>query len=319
MSKKCDTVIISDKAYNAIIRESFAKHPVETGGILLGYILDNGLWVVMEMIPPGINGVFQTAYFEYDQEFVNYLGTSVANQYKEPLQVLGLWHRHPGSMDYFSSTDDVTNSDFASKNPYGVISGLVNIDPAFRLTMYHLDHNDGVRPRNIAYSTVDVEVGDDLIPEKFFALRYVDAERSDLNPTPTHTNTQNDQTPTVPKSPRNGSGEPDEDSYESNGENNSGKEDKDKQQTGIIQPSKHSCRRKWLIVTIAVGVFVMGFVSGVICTYLFRPERIEYMVLDISTKELPGNSQNKPDSIESIITTTQTDSITNYDSSNGDD
>ena len=181
MNKKCETVIISDKAYNAMIRESFARHPVETGGILLGYILNNGLWVVMEMIPPGMNGVYETAYFEYDQNFVNYLGTSVANQYKEPLQLLGLWHRHPGSMDYFSSTDDGTNSEFASKNPYGVISGLVNIDPAFRLTMYHLDHNDGVRPRNIAYTTVDVEVGDDLIPEKFFRLRYVDAERRELH------------------------------------------------------------------------------------------------------------------------------------------
>lgn len=206
---KCETVVISDKAYNAIIRESFAKHPVETGGILLGYILDNGLWIIMEMIPPGINGIFQTAYFEYDQDFVNYLGTSVANQYKEPLQVLGLWHRHPGSMDYFSSTDDGTNSEFASKNPYGVISGLVNIDPAFRLTMYHLEHNDGVRPQNIAYSTVDVEVGDDLIPEKFFALRYVDEEHSELHPTPSHTGTQISQTRSVPKSPRNSSGEED--------------------------------------------------------------------------------------------------------------
>lgn len=202
-NKKCETVIFSDKAYNAVIRESFAKHPVETGGILLGYILDNGLWIVMEVIPPGINGVFQTAYFEYDQDFVNYLGTSVANQYKEPLQVLGLWHRHPGSMDYFSSTDDGTNAEFASKNPYGVISGLVNIDPKFRLTMYHLDHINGLRPRNVAYTKVDFEVGDDMIPEKFFALRYVDENRSDLNPTPTAVNTQATKTRPIPQAPRN--------------------------------------------------------------------------------------------------------------------
>lgn len=205
MNRQCETVIISDKAYNAIIRESFAKHPVETGGILLGYLLDNGLWVVMEMVPPGIDSVHQAAYFEYDQNFVNYLIPSIANQYKKPLQLLGLWHRHPGSMDYFSSTDDSTNSEFASKNPYGVISGLVNIDPTFRLTMYHLDHNDGIRPRNIAYSTVDVEVGDDLIPEKFFELRYVDQERSNLHPTPV--DDQTSQTENVPKSPRNGGDE----------------------------------------------------------------------------------------------------------------
>ncbi len=286
MSNKCETVIISDKAYNAIIRESFAKHPVETGGILLGYILDNGLWVVMEMIPPGINGVFQTAYFEYDQDFVNYLGTSVANQYKEPLQVLGLWHRHPGSMDYFSSTDDETNSDFASKNPYGVISGLVNIDLAFRLTMYHLDHNDGVRPRNIAYSTVDVEVGDDLIPEKFFALRYVNAEHSDLNPTPTHTNTHVAQTRNIPKSPRNGGEEDFEETAHSvhQGENR----DTTVSSKGKSQPRKSS--RRWIIPTIAALVFVVGFVIGNLVSPIFK---LDKQVEETTFTNTPADKSNK--------------------------
>ena len=44
-----------------------------------------------------------TVSFEYDEAFVNYLAQSVANQYKRPLDLLGLWHRHPGSMDVFSS------------------------------------------------------------------------------------------------------------------------------------------------------------------------------------------------------------------------
>lgn len=260
MSKICETVIISDKAYNAIIRESFAKHPVETGGILLGYILDNGLWVVMEMIPPGINGVFQTAYFEYDQDFVNYLGTSVANQYKEPLQVLGLWHRHPGSMDYFSTTDDGTNSDFASKNPFGVISGLVNIDPSFRLTMYHLDHNEGVRPRNIAYTTVDVEVGDDLIPEKFFQLRYLDSERSELHPTPTRINTQEMKTREVPDSPRNGGDEFTSDTpVDKITKVNNLQSDKPVQKRGWFSRNKKS-------VIVAIIFFIIGAIAGSVVT-----------------------------------------------------
>lgn len=247
-----------------MIRESFAKHPVETGGILLGYILDNGLWVAMEMIPPGIKGVFETAYFEYDQDFVNYLGTSVANQYKEPLQVLGLWHRHPGSMDYFSSTDDGTNSEFASKNPYGVISGLVNIDPSFRLTMYHLDHNNGVRPRNIAYSTVDVEVGDDLIPEKFFALRYVDKERRDLHPTPTHTNTRVSQTRSVPKSPRNGSDD------ENTGQTISEvSEQPSAPITASVDISKKQKSRKWVLPVCAGIIFLAGAFVGIKAAALF--------------------------------------------------
>lgn len=257
MNKKCETVIISDKAYNAIIRESFAKHPVETGGILLGYILDNGMWVVMEMIPPGINCIFQIAYFEYDQAFVNYLGTSVANQYKEPLQLLGLWHRHPGSMDYFSSTDDGTNSEFASRNPYGVISGLVNIDPAFRLTMYHLDHNDGTRPRNIAYTNVEVEVGDDLIPEKFFELRYVDSERSELHPIPSQHNVQSPKTHDIPKTPRNKSVDETEkvccpqDAEQSTS------------QKTLTTQTKHAFSRlSWRICGICIVIFLLGMFAG---------------------------------------------------------
>lgn len=247
MNKKCHTIIICDKAYNAMIRESFAKHPLETGGILLGYILDNGIWVVMEMIPPGMNGVFQTAYFEYDRDFVNYLGTSVANQYREPLNVLGLWHRHPGSMDYFSPTDDETNSEFASKNQYGVISGIVNIDPAFRLTMYHLDYTNGVRPKNIAYSTVDVEVGDDLIPESFFSLRYVDRERSELHPTPPKTRVS--QIKDVPDSQRNGHADDIEESIMS----------EIFKQNNI--KSRH--RRCFLSAIIAVVIFAVGVFVGV--------------------------------------------------------
>ncbi len=291
MNNKCETVIISDKAYNAMIRESFAKHPVETGGILLGYILDNGLWVVMEMIPPGINGVFETAYFEYDQDFVNYLGTSIANQYKEPLQVLGLWHRHPGSMDYFSSTDDGTNSEFASKNPYGVISGLVNIDPSFRLTMYHLDHNNGVRPRNIAYTTVDVEVGDDLIPEKFFALRYVDEERSELHPTPTHVNTRVSQTRSVPKIPHNGGYDENQKQTMSNvAEHPSAR----------IIPSANNPRNpnssKWFLPIIAVIIFLFGAFVGVMVTQLLnsskttKTEEVLKDQRDMGPSEAPGKN-----------------------------
>ena len=182
MRENCQLVVFSNKAYNAIIRESFDKDPVETGGILLGHVLDNGVWIVMEVLPPGINSIFQYAYFEYDEAFVNYLAQSVANQYKRPLDLLGLWHRHPGSMDVFSTTDDGTNATFARQNPAGVISGLVNIDPNFRITMYHLDRPTGRLMGRPNYSVVDVEVGDDIIPEEYFELRYFDGGESNLHP-----------------------------------------------------------------------------------------------------------------------------------------
>lgn len=186
MENNCNTVVFSSRAYNAIIRESFKKDPVETGGILLGHIIDD-VWVVMEVLPPGKHSIFKYAYFEYDKDFVNYLADSVANQYAYPLELLGLWHRHPGSMDVFSNTDDVTNTTFASQNVKGVISGLVNIDPRFRLTMYHLDYTNKEILGRPSYNKVEVVVGDDVIPSDFFKLRFINSTDSDIHPIPSDT------------------------------------------------------------------------------------------------------------------------------------
>lgn len=161
----CTTIVFTSRAYNGIVNESFLKDPVETGGILLGHILDNGLWIVMEVLPPGNNSIFQIAYFEYDHEFVNYLAQSVSSQYKESLCLLGLWHRHPGSMDVFSKTDDTTNGVYASLSTHGAVSGLVNIDPEFRLTMFHVSSP-------CIYRKVEFIVDDDLIPSHYFELKY---------------------------------------------------------------------------------------------------------------------------------------------------
>lgn len=162
----CLCVVFTERAYNMIIGESFKKEPLETGGILLGHILNNGIWLVMEVLPPGPKSIFERAYFEYDTPFVNYLAQSTAAQYNLELSLLGLWHRHPGSFDQFSSTDDKTNTTFAKLNKEGAISGLVNIDPNFRLTMYH------VHPQQYYYTQVEIAVGDEMIPEKYFELKY---------------------------------------------------------------------------------------------------------------------------------------------------
>ena len=165
MNLHCQLIVFSNKAYNAIIDETFKKNPIETGGILLGHVLDNGTWIVMEVLPPGIHSTHEYAYFEYDEAFVNYLANSVASKYEQELSLLGLWHRHPGSMDYFSGTDDGTNAKFASLSPCGAISGLVNVDPKFRLTMRHVAYP-------LQYDFVDFEVGDDIIPESYFELKH---------------------------------------------------------------------------------------------------------------------------------------------------
>ena len=72
MDSKCNVVVFSNKAYNAIIDETFKQNPLETGGLLLGHRL-GGDWIVMEVTPPGYNSPHQTTYFEHDKIFNDYI------------------------------------------------------------------------------------------------------------------------------------------------------------------------------------------------------------------------------------------------------
>lgn len=169
-------VVFSQRAFNSIVTETIHKNPVETGGIFIGYVLDNGVRIVVENIPPGQNSQHKWGYFEYDEVFVNYLSNVVARQYVGNLQVLGLWHRHPGSLDTFSSTDDGTNLLFAQGQTYGSISALVNCDSKMRITMYHVSQQG-------KYTHIDWFVDDgDLIPKEYLQLWYTSEDSlPDLN------------------------------------------------------------------------------------------------------------------------------------------
>jgi proteasome lid subunit RPN8/RPN11 len=158
-----EKVIFSEAAYGDIVLETHDNPTTETGGILLGYRVEQ-TWYVIEAIDPGPNSVLQPAYFEYNTEYVNHLANIRARRYPTPLELLGLWHRHPGSFDRFSAIDNETNHNFASLHPQGAISGIVNVDPSFRLTMYHV----GIP---LTYTKIPVSVGDELIPQHLRQLK----------------------------------------------------------------------------------------------------------------------------------------------------
>jgi len=166
-------VIFSNRAYMAILAETIEKIKTETGGIFLG-CYEKGNWYVIEAIDPGPKSVFQVAYFEYDQKYTEHLINKIARMYQAKLTLIGLWHRHPGSFDEFSTTDDGTNSDYAKLSPNGAISVLVNIDPKFRMTPYHV-------ACPLKYSKIICKVGDDLIPEHLLQLKEVDQSLNYIN------------------------------------------------------------------------------------------------------------------------------------------
>ncbi len=165
MNNYCRKVVLSSQAYLAIVAETFAHLDTETGGIFLGKILDD-VWYVLETLDPGYGNISRrVSYFEYDVEYVTHLANVRARLYKNGLKLIGLWHRHPGSFDRFSATDDETHLRYTNQNPQGAISALVNLDPYFRITMYHI-------APPLQYSKVqDIVVGDSHIPNELLSLK----------------------------------------------------------------------------------------------------------------------------------------------------
>ena len=165
--------VFSNRAYLAVITETSEKIKTETGGVFLGRC-ENDNWYVIEAIDPGPKSVFQATYFEYDQKYTEHLINKIARMYQAKLTLIGLWHRHPGSFDRFSATDAGTNSDYAKLSPDGAVSVLVNIDPKFRITPYHVGWP-------LRYTKITYKVGDDLIPEHLLQLKKAEQSLKYIN------------------------------------------------------------------------------------------------------------------------------------------
>lgn len=159
-------VVFSNRAYASVLAETTEKIKTETGGLFLGTVQDD-TWYIIEAIDPGPKSIFEVAYFEYDQKYTQHLINKIANLYDKQLNLIGLWHRHPGSFDQFSSTDDGTNAKYASMREEGAISALVNIDPTFRITMYQVE-------KPCRYRKIPYDVGDSLIPGELLKFKTPD-------------------------------------------------------------------------------------------------------------------------------------------------
>ncbi len=155
-------VVFSDRAMISLLVETREKITTETGGVFLG-AYENDTWYVIETVDPGPKSVFTPTYFEYDVEYINHLINKLSRIYQKQLDLIGLWHRHPGSFDRFSGTDDGTNTEYARLSENGAISVLVNIDPEFRMTVYHVGYP-------LKYKKIEYQVGDAVIPPELKKL-----------------------------------------------------------------------------------------------------------------------------------------------------
>lgn len=137
--EKCKRVVLSDRAYVSMLAEALSRDPLETGGVLLGHFDADGTWYVVEATDPGLDTFHSTVHNEMDDKYYNHLYPVLSRLYKNELRLVGLWHRHPGSFDRFSTDDNNTNTAFAKAIGNGTLSFLMNFDPKERLTCYYLD------------------------------------------------------------------------------------------------------------------------------------------------------------------------------------
>lgn len=167
-------VVFSERAYIAVLAETLNKIETETGGVFLGKCIDD-VWYIVESIDPGPKSIFEVDYFEYDQKYVQHLINKKALLYNSKLELIGLWHRHPGTFDIFSKTDGGTNTQYAAMREEGAISMLVNLEPEFRFTIYH------VAQPCVYKKIVDYDVGDKLFPVKLLEYKDLNILKRKLN------------------------------------------------------------------------------------------------------------------------------------------
>jgi proteasome lid subunit RPN8/RPN11 len=161
-SYDCIYVVLSERAYKSILAETFTYGDCETGGILLGHFV-NKVWYVIENVDPGIITVNRSTFFQYDENYVNHQIKKISRIYNYPLTILGIWHRHPGSMDTFSSTDLSSINIHVSRARVGILSMLVNVDPSLRMTFYYCDKKNTLMK-------VPYDYGDRLIIKDIISL-----------------------------------------------------------------------------------------------------------------------------------------------------
>jgi len=143
----------------------------ETGGIFLGHFVE-GMWYIIEVVDPGLVTINHSAFFQYDEDYVNHQIKKISRLYNYPLTILGIWHRHPGSLDEFSGTDLSSIQVHVQRSRVGILSMLVNVDPDLRMTFYYCG-------KNYTLMRVPYDCGDDLIIRELIEL--ADDEKIQIN------------------------------------------------------------------------------------------------------------------------------------------
>lgn len=91
-----------------LLKEADRGYPYETGGVLLGYLADNGEPVVLAVVGPGPNAKHSRTRFlpdhAWQREQIDQIYWSSAREWV----YMGDWHTHPDGLPYMSWLDQRT-------------------------------------------------------------------------------------------------------------------------------------------------------------------------------------------------------------------
>jgi integrative and conjugative element protein (TIGR02256 family) len=116
------TVEINKMVIDHMILETEQNLNVETGGVLLGEILENS-FVINFASKPGPNAVKERNRFLKDKDYCQTFIDEMYQKYKESAVYIGEWHFHP------SKNNDPSNTDLDSLNNIAIGSGYLTETP----------------------------------------------------------------------------------------------------------------------------------------------------------------------------------------------
>lgn len=139
-------VIMTTDAEVAVLQETLRHPNVESGGNFVGTRVGNTFYL-REYTDSGMHARYRYGMFERDYDYTDHLAAILASRYEygqNPV-VYCPQHRHPDGVTVFSAGDRPANVGFA-KLFGGVVSGLVNIDPKFRLRFWYIAPDGSMTP-----------------------------------------------------------------------------------------------------------------------------------------------------------------------------
>lgn len=136
---------VSDAALQDLAAEANRAYPLETGGVIVGYVAENGDPVVFGAVGPGPAAVHRHQRFTPDHEWQCQQLDHIFEKSSETLVYVGDWHTHPDGSSRMSWLDHRTLRAIANHRQAKTSSPLMLIgggSPEARIWTGHRYHSD---------------------------------------------------------------------------------------------------------------------------------------------------------------------------------